>query len=114
MNEVDKSIIALQHCASGGKCGKCVFADKPSLSSCLNEFLCVMIAQKKELDRMKNSKVGKCGSCAYAVPTTFAKSTNYVECTNKEHIEKFCKRPISLKRPHTTPACKCYVEREDL
>lgn len=58
--------------------------------------------------------VSKCGSCAYAKPTTWGNkpSTCYVECTNKEHIEKFCKRPLSAKRIRTTPACKSYKPKE--
>ena len=67
--------------------------------------------QKAEIERLKNKISSKCGTCAYAKPTTFGKSKCYVECTNKEHIEKYCRfRKISLKRQRTTPACKNYKE----
>ena len=52
----------------------------------------------------------KCGSCAYAIPTTFGKSKAWVECTNREHNERYCKREISCKRARTQPACKSYKE----
>lgn len=53
-----------------------------------------------------------CGTCAYAKHTTFGRSKIYVECTNQEHIEKFCKREIAKKRARTTRACKCYKMTE--
>ena len=61
------------------------------------------------IEKLKGKK-NKCGTCAYAKPTTFGKSKCYVECTNQEHIQKFCKREISLKRQRTTPACGDYKE----
>ena len=70
-----------------------------------------IVEQKAEIERLQKTKSAKCGTCAYAKPTTFGKSKCYVECTNKEHIEKFCRyRKISLKRQRTTPACKDYKE----
>lgn len=51
-----------------------------------------------------------CGGCAYAIPTTFGKSKGYVECTNRRHIETYCKYKSSVKRYKTTPACKSYKE----
>ena len=59
---------------------------------------------------INNKHNAKCGTCYYSKPTTFGKSNGYVECTNQEHIQKFCKRPISLQRQKTTPACKSYKE----
>ena len=56
----------------------------------------------------------KCGSCVYAKPTVaFGKSKCYVTCTNREHIERFCKREISTLRQRTNPACKNYMEEEE-
>ena len=53
----------------------------------------------------------KCGSCVYAKPiVAFGKSKCYVNCTNKEHIERFCTREISTLRQRTHPACKKYKE----
>ena len=70
-----------------------------------------IVEQKAEIERLQKTKSAKCGTCAYAKPTTFGKSKCYVECTNKEHIEKFCRyRKISLKRQRTTPACIDYKE----
>lgn len=62
--------------------------------------------KKVECGTLKN----KCGSCAYAVPTTFGKSNKYVECTNREHRDKYFKRPISAIRQRTCPACRSYAE----
>lgn len=58
--------------------------------------------------------IPKCGSCAYSKPTTWGgkPTTCYVECTNKEHLEKYCKRKTSAKRIRTTPACKSYKAKE--
>ena len=51
----------------------------------------------------------KCGSCIYAKPVVaFGASRCYVNCTNKEHIERFCHREISTLRQRTHPACKSY------
>lgn len=56
----------------------------------------------------------KCGSCIYAKPVVaFGESKCYVNCTNKEHIDKFCKREISTLRQRTHPACKNYKRKED-
>lgn len=56
----------------------------------------------------------KCGSCVYAKPViAFGKSKCYVNCTNKEHIERFCQREISTLRLRTNPACKKYKELKD-
>lgn len=66
---------------------------------------------KAEVKRLQKKREAKCGTCYYSKPTTFDKSKCYVECTNQEHIEKFCRfRKISLKRQRTTPACKNYKE----
>ena len=52
---------------------------------------------------------GKCGSCTYAKPTTFGNSTIYVECTNIEHLARFCcNHEVSKKRQRTHKACKNY------
>lgn len=52
---------------------------------------------------------GKCGSCIYAKPTTFGNSTIYVECTNIEHLARFCcNHEISKKRQRTHKGCKNY------
>ncbi len=66
---------------------------------------------KAEVKRLQKKQEAKCGTCYYSKPTTFGKSKCYVECTNQEHIEKYCRhRKISLKRQRTTPACKNYKE----
>jgi hypothetical protein len=52
---------------------------------------------------------GKCGSCIYAKPTTFGNSTIYVECTNIEHLARFCcNHEFSKKRQRTHKGCKNY------
>lgn len=57
----------------------------------------------------------KCGNCKFAISTTWGNkpSDSYVECTNAEHIAKYCKRPLSAKRPKSTHSCKSYVEGRD-
>lgn len=64
--------------------------------------------EKKVCD-LKN----KCGSCVFSKPTNWGSkpSKTYVECTNAEHIKKYCKDSLSRKRAKTTPACKSYKER---
>ncbi len=75
------------------------------------EILDLIKRKDAEIERLMKRDKAKCGTCAYAKPTTFGKSKCYVECTNQEHIEKFCRyRKISLKRQKTTPACKKYKE----
>jgi hypothetical protein len=70
---------------------------------CKEDYYCPHFKNKKE--------VGKCGNCLYSKPTTFGKSKAYVKCTNPEHIQRYCKREISLKRQRTQPACKSYKAR---
>lgn len=82
------------------QCDKCGLCYKPSLGhECKSKEVCDL--------------TNKCGSCEYAVPTTFGKSHCYVECANREHVDKYCKSPISLKRQRTHPACRCYAERKE-
>ena len=63
----------------------------------------------KPIAELKN----KCGTCVYAVPSTFGKGYCYVECTNQEHIAKYCKRPISRIRQRTAPACRSYEDKTE-
>lgn len=88
------------------------FAEKVTESEMMSLILAVqeLNRQKTEIERLQKKNTKKCGSCLYAIPATFGKSKVYVECTNWEHIKKFCKREISLKRQRTTPACKHYKE----
>lgn len=76
------------------KCDDCGFFYKPSLGH-----IC--------------QKINKCGDCAFAIPTEWGNKMSglYVECTNKEHIKKWCKTEISRKRQRTTLACKCFKEK---
>ncbi len=67
-----------------------------------------------ERDRLKRHGGKKCGTCIYAKPTTFGRSKVYVECTNEEHLKKYCSYHESAKnRLRTTPACKKYEENPD-
>ena len=75
--------------------------------------------QNAEIKRLKETNKetpptdlkNKCGSCVYAVPTVFGKVRTYVECTNQEHVERYCHREITRKRQRTQQACKSYKER---
>ena len=58
-------------------------------------------------------KKNKCGTCMYSKPTTFGKSKCWVECTNQEHIKRFCKNELARKRQATNPACDCYKEKSE-
>ena len=60
-------------------------------------------------------KVKKCGDCVFAVPTKWGNNCTglYVECTNEEHIKKWCKTDIAKKRLRTAYACKNFKERGD-
>lgn len=57
---------------------------------------------------------GKCGSCLHAVPApgVFGDSQCYVNCTNEEHLAKYCRRPLAKVRLRTTKACKKYRPKE--
>lgn len=82
------------------ECDKCGLVYKPSLGhTCKHEHI--------------TDLKSKCGSCVYAIQSTFGKSNAYVECSNREHIAKYCKRPISAIRQKTNPACKSYKERTE-
>ncbi len=54
----------------------------------------------------------KCGSCKYAKPIQGSKRGIFgttVECTNKEHIDKYCYRHKTSKlKQRTCKACKSY------
>ena len=63
----------------------------------------------KNISELKN----KCGTCVYGIPSTFGKGFCYVECTNQEHIAKYCKRPISRIRQRTAPACRSYEDKTE-
>lgn len=83
------------------QCDKCGLFYKPSLGH-------ICKTEKRVCD-LKN----KCGSCEFSKPTNWGSkhSKTYVECTNAEHIKRYCKDDISRKRAKTTPACKSYKER---
>lgn len=63
----------------------------------------------------KSETINKCGDCAYAIAGQWGGKTSnlYVECTNEEHIKKWCKNKTSRTRQRTTRACKCFREKGD-
>ena len=79
------------------------------------EILDLINRQKAEIESLKKKNNRKCGTCVFAKPTkAFGGSKYYVECTNQEHLEKYCHRHKSSKvRQRTNPACKRYKEMED-
>lgn len=81
------------------QCDKCGLFYKPILGH---------ECKSMRISDLKN----KCGSCVFSKPTNWGSkpSKTYVECTNEEHIKKYCKDVLSRKRAKTTPACKRYKE----
>lgn len=73
-----------------------------------------MADRERRENKQPTDLTGKCGSCAFAVPTdAFGGSPCYVECTNKEHLEQYCHRhDISKIRQRTTRACRRYKPAE--
>ncbi len=111
-NEIIK---ALEHCERG-YCYRCP-ANKFG-GGCTDKAKRLAIdlinRQKAEIERLKASRQ-TCGTCIYAKPYVGEGKTfkSYVECTNKEHLEKYCKYQNSQYRQKTTKACKCYKARSD-
>lgn len=58
-------------------------------------------------------KISRCGDCAFAIQGTWGGKLSdlYVECTNEEHIKKWCKTEVSRKRQKSHLACKNFMER---
>lgn len=65
-----------------------------------------------EIKNLKRLNSFKCGTCAYAKPAKVGRSELYVECTNAEHLKRFCHHENSKVRPRTSPGCKSYKEME--
>ena len=67
---------------------------------------------RAELKYLRKATANRCGTCVYAKPAVYGKSTMHVECTNKEHLKKHCCDCDSSKiRPRSAHACKNYIER---
>lgn len=96
-----------------------VSGDASVLKLALKLALDLIKRQQAEIKRLKETSKetpptdlkNKCGSCVYAVPTVFGKVRTYVECTNQEHVQRYCRREITRKRQRTQQACKSYKER---
>ena len=73
----------------------------------------IVATQRNENKYLRNQSGKRCGTCIYAKPTVWGRSKVHVECTNQEHLERYCSNHESTKiRPKNTYACRCYVERE--
>lgn len=81
--------------------------------SCYTTELDIINRKKAEIDMLKKKNAAKCATCVFAVQTTeIGVPKCYVECTNQEHIKKYCHRQrTSRLRQRTTPACRHYKER---
>ena len=67
---------------------------------------------RAELKYLRKATANRCGTCVYAKPAVYGKSKMHVECTNAEHLKRYCSDHESSKiRPKNTHACKNYVER---
>ena len=88
--------------------GECIAAER-EVDDILQELNLERQCGYKPITELKN----KCGTCVYGIPSTFGKSNCYIECTNQEHIAKYCKRPISRIRQRTAPACRSYEDKTE-
>lgn len=67
---------------------------------------------RAELKYLRKATANRCGTCVYAKPVVWGRSTMHVECTNAEHLRKHCSNHESSKvRSKNRHACKNYVER---
>ena len=74
----------------------------------------VIEVQKTQIENLKRKTGGMCGTCIYSKPAKWGKKSSgaYVECTNAEHIEKYCRRHENSRiRQRTAPACKSYSKK---
>lgn len=70
---------------------------------------------RAEIKYLKRITANRCGTCMYAKPVERpGKTTIWVQCTNVEHIKKYCTTHEGTKyRPKYTHACKSYQERKE-
>lgn len=69
---------------------------------------------RAELKYLRKATANRCGTCVYAKPVVWGRSTMHVECTNAEHLKKHCSNHESSKiRPKNTHACRNYKERSE-
>lgn len=70
---------------------------------------------RAEIKYLKRITADRCGTCMYAKPVQRpGKTTIWVECTNEEHLRKYCTNYEGTKyRPKYTHACKSYRERKE-
>ena len=70
---------------------------------------------RAEIKCLKRITADRCGTCMYAKPVQRpGKITIWVECTNEEHLQKYCTHREGTKyRPKYTHACKSYKERKE-
>lgn len=73
----------------------------------------VVDALRQENKYLKRVSSNRCGTCKYSKPVKrTGKKTIWVECTNREHLSKYCTSYEGTKfRPKNTHACKNYEER---
>ena len=72
----------------------------------------VIHALKKQVKYLKNITAKRCGTCVYAKPAVLGNSKMHVECTNEDHLKRYCSTLENTKyRPRNTHACRHYVEK---
>lgn len=112
----DSEIKKALECCKGKGCKDCPFNVNCAtcISKLIGDALDLINRLEAERDGLKRHGGKKCGTCIYAKPTTFGRSKVYVECTNEEHLKRYCSYHESAKnRLRTTPACKKYEENPD-
>ena len=78
----------------------------------MNIVISTLRQENKYLRRVASNR---CGTCIYSKPVERpGKATIWVECTNEEHLKKYCTSYEGTKfRPKNTHACKSYKERKE-
>ena len=75
-----------------------------------------LIANGVKVVGTETDLTGKCGSCAFAKPVRYCRSTSYVECTNEDLLRSRPNRgAMSAVRARTTKGCKRHtpMQKED-
>lgn len=69
-----------------------------------------LIANGVKVVGTETDLTGKCGSCDFAKPVRYCRSTRYVECTNEDLLKSRPNRgEASAIRPRTNKGCKRYT-----
>ena len=84
-----------------------------SIEECVDKLIPKGLTIRADHEKPPTDLTGKCGGCAYgkSVSGVFGNSNCYVECTNPDHVTRFCRRGASALRQRTVKGCKRYKPR---